>query len=91
MPPLTIQTLVENAIKHNEISKQHPLGINILATENESLIIENDFQTKNTEEEGTGIGLTNLTKQFKLLVKKDIFIRSDQNNQFRVEVPLIKP
>ena len=56
LPPLTIQTLVENAIKHNEISKRNPLRINILTTENESLIIVNDIQKKITAEEGTGIG-----------------------------------
>jgi|APLow6443716910_1056828.scaffolds.fasta_scaffold19098_2 uncharacterized membrane-anchored protein YhcB (DUF1043 family) len=90
LPPLTIQTLVENAIKHNEISKQHPLGINILTTESESLIIANDFQKKITAEEGTGIGLINLSKQFQLLVNKDIIIRKEKN-KFSVEVPLIRP
>jgi LytS/YehU family sensor histidine kinase len=90
LPPLTIQTLVENAIKHNEISKRHPLRIDILSTENESLIIKNDIQKKITEEDGTGIGLINLSKQFQLLVNKEITIRSE-NNQFSVEVPLIRP
>lgn len=90
LPPLTIQALVENAIKHNEISKRKPLKINILTTEKESLIVVNDIQKKFTEEEGTGIGLTNLAKQFQLLIGKEIFI-SDENNQFSVEVPLIKP
>jgi uncharacterized membrane-anchored protein YhcB (DUF1043 family)/putative flippase GtrA len=90
LPPLTIQTLVENAIKHNEISKQHPLGINIMTTEGESLIIVNDFQKKITAEEGTGIGLINLSKQFRLLVSKDIIIRKEKN-KFSVEVPLIRP
>jgi hypothetical protein len=90
MPPLTIQTLVENAIKHNEISKERPLNINIAATEGERLAVWNIIQEKKTEEEGSGIGLTNLVKQYHLLVGKEISI-SNQNNQFRVEVPLIKP
>lgn len=90
LPPLTIQTLIENAIKHNEISKEKPLNINILTTDNEMLAIWNNIQEKITEEEGTGIGLTNLSKQFQLIIGKDISI-SNQNNQFRVEVPLIKP
>lgn len=90
LPPLTIQTLVENAIKHNEISKEKPLIINILTTEYESLTVWNLIQKKITEEEGTGIGLTNLTKQFQLILGKDIII-SDQNNRFRVEIPLIRP
>ncbi len=88
LPPLTIQTLVENAIKHNEISKEKPLAINIITTDNEKLAVWNNIQSKITEEEGTGIGLTNLSKQFLLLKGEDIVI-SKQDNQFRVEVPLI--
>jgi hypothetical protein len=89
LPPLTIQTLVENAIKHNEISKLRPFRIDISTTENESLFVLNNIQKKLSEEEGTGIGLTNLSKQFQLLFGKDITI-SIENNQFRVEIPLIK-
>jgi sensor histidine kinase YesM len=90
LPPLTIQTLVENAIKHNEISKEHPLIINILTTDDVSLVVWNNIQEKISEEEGTGLGLVNLAKQFQLLMGKDITI-SKNNNQFRVEIPLIKP
>lgn len=89
LPPLTIQTLVENAIKHNEISKIRPLRIDISTTGNDTLVVLNNIQKKLSEEEGTGIGLTNLSKQFQLLFSKDISI-SIENNRFRVEVPLIK-
>jgi LytS/YehU family sensor histidine kinase len=89
VPPLTIQTLVENAIKHNEISKEKPLAINITTTDSGRLAVWNEIQLKITEEEGTGIGLSNLSKQYQLLTGEDIAI-SRQNNQFRVEIPLIK-
>ncbi len=89
LPPLTIQTLVENAVKHNEVSKRKPLTLIIETTENGSLFVQNSIQTKITEEEGTGIGLTNLSKQFQLLIGKEITI-SKENNEFKVEIPLIK-
>lgn len=90
IPPLTIQTLVENAIKHNEISKRNPLGINIMTTINETLVVTNEIQKKLSAEEGTGIGLVNLSKQFQLLIGREITV-SRENNIFSVEVPLIKP
>jgi uncharacterized membrane-anchored protein YhcB (DUF1043 family) len=89
IPPLTIQTLVENAVKHNEISKRKPLTISIRTTKEYALVVTNNIQAKITEEEGTGIGLTNLSKQIQMLFGKDIIISND-NNEFSVEVPLIK-
>jgi LytS/YehU family sensor histidine kinase len=68
LPPLTIQTLVENAVKHNEISKEFPLLIVIQTTENGFLRVRNKIQEKFTPEEGTGIGLVNLSKLFYILV-----------------------
>jgi uncharacterized membrane-anchored protein YhcB (DUF1043 family) len=90
IPPLTVQTLVENAVKHNEISKRRPLTITIETDENANLVVRNNIQEKITEEEGTGIGLTNLSKQFQILIGQDITI-SRENAEFKVKVPLIKP
>lgn len=90
LPPLTIQALVENAVKHNEVSKRKPLIITIHTSESGTLIVRNNLQEKITREDGTGIGLTNLSKQFNLLLGKDILISND-TNEFRVEVPLINP
>jgi sensor histidine kinase YesM len=90
LPPLAIQTLLENAVKHNEISKRHPLDITIATTDNNSLVVTNTIQEKLSLEPGTGIGLSNLSKQYKLLSGEDIRI-SKSNNIFRVEVPLLKP
>jgi LytS/YehU family sensor histidine kinase len=90
LPPLAIQTLLENAVKHNEISKRHPLDITIATTENNSVVVTNTLQEKLSLEPGTGIGLSNLSKQYKLLCGEDIRI-SKSSNVFRVEIPLLKP
>lgn len=89
LPPLTIQTLVENAIKHNEISKRRPLKIEIATTGERSLFVRNNVQKKYTEESGMGIGLTNLSKQFEMLIGKKIKITKTEEF-FTVEIPLIK-
>jgi sensor histidine kinase YesM len=90
LPPLAIQTLLENAVKHNEISKRNPLIITLTTTDNNSLIVTNSIQEKLSLEPGTGIGLSNLSKQYKLLSGHDIRI-SKSNHEFRVEIPLLKP
>ncbi len=89
LPPLAIQTLLENAVKHNEISKKNPLIITINTTDNDSLVVSNAIREKLSNDPGTGIGLSNLAKQYKLLCGKDILI-SKLNNDFRVEIPLLK-
>jgi sensor histidine kinase YesM len=90
LPPLVIQTLIENAVKHNEISKRNPLNILIMTSERSSLVVTNTLQTKISVEPGTGIGLDNLSRQYKLLCGEEIRItRSDR--EFSVEVPLLKP
>jgi LytS/YehU family sensor histidine kinase len=90
LPPLAIQTLLENAIKHNEISKKNPLTIRIETGSNQVLSIANTVQEKVTKEYSSGLGLSNLSKQYNYLGGKDITI-INKNNEFRVELPLLKP
>jgi sensor histidine kinase YesM len=90
LPPMVIQTLIENAVKHNEISRRNPLNILLMTSESNSLIVTNTLQKKVSLEPGTGIGLNNLLKQYLLLCGEEVRISSSEN-EFRVEVPLIKP
>ncbi len=85
--PLTIQTLVENAIKHNEISSRSPLKVSI-SMEDDLLVVANDIQDKLTKESSMGIGLSNLEQRYKLLTGKEIFIIRTKT-QFIVKVPAI--
>lgn len=95
LPPLSIQTLVENAIKHNEISNRNPLTIDIrtcvsLDGKEAQLCIDNDLQLRRTAPSGTGIGLANLSKRYELLFGKEIQI-TEASGKFSVCIPLIKP
>ena len=86
--PISLQLLVENAIKHNVISNKQPLTIHIESTDNESIKVWNMIQKKNQKEEGEGIGLANLTERYNLLFQREISINS--TDIFSVEIPLIK-
>jgi sensor histidine kinase YesM len=87
IPPLTLQLLVENAIKHNIASKESPLIIRIYGNQ-ESLFIENNKQIKESTY-STHFGLKNLKKRFELLSERAIQVDNDENT-FKVSVPLFK-
>lgn len=84
--PVTLQILVENALKHNIINKDSPLVINVLNQEN-YLIIENKIQLKKQVETSNGQGLNNLKTLYCFLSEKEVLIKKD--DIFQVKVPLI--
>lgn len=86
VPPMAVQMLIENAVKHNEISNRRPLAIRIY-TEGDELIVSNPVQSKLTATPGTGIGLANLAKRYHLLYKREVQIT--ENERFTVTIPLI--
>jgi two-component system, LytTR family, sensor kinase len=86
--PLSLQILLENAIKHNIVSNHKPLTIDI-KIENKKLIFKNNFQLKNQVQEGTGIGLQNIQKRYKLLSNEPVEIIKTAE-YFIVVLPLFK-
>ncbi len=85
--PLSIQTLIENAIKHNVISAEEPLVIQIVVNSAPSVIVSNVIKPKISPQIGNGIGLSNLSERFKLKYQKEIEI-SNAEGRFVVVLPL---
>ena len=88
LPPMAIQVLIENAVKHNEISNRRPLTICIATDNDYGISVTNPIQPKLTATSGTGVGLANLAKRYKLLFRQDILISEEQC--FTVRIPLIR-
>lgn len=86
--PLSIQTLVENAIKHNIISTKQPLTVTIKTNPDNTASVINNLQTKANAEAGAGIGLSNLAERYQLKWQKSIVIKND-GATFSVTIPLI--
>ncbi len=85
--PLSLQLLMENAIKHNIVSSEKPLMINVFA-ENGHLVVSNNLQVKNQLIESTGIGLNNIRNRYKLLGDDEVKV-SESGDSFTVSIPLI--
>ncbi|WP_435354324.1 sensor histidine kinase [Emticicia sp. SJ17W-69] len=87
IPPLSLQLLIENAIKHNIISTESPLHIWIESNESDKTITVRNTINLKQNSGGTGIGLVNLNERFKILANREIEI--EQNEAFIVILPLI--
>ncbi len=88
LPPVTLQLLLENAIKHNEISSEHPLHIDIY-TENDWLVIKNRKRKRNALPNSNGIGLKNIEQRYQILDNKQMIVE-DTAALFMVKLPLIQ-
>lgn len=86
IPPLALQLLVENAVKHNEISDKYPLEINLFSS-TESLVVENRIRPRKSLVQSGGVGLSNLDKRYHLLMGHHIRIKKKEGI-FRVELPI---
>lgn len=88
VPPIALQALLENAVKHNEFSEAHPLKISV-KVQAEGLIVSNDLRKKSLKRPSSNIGLHNLNERYKLTTEKHILIEKDEQI-FRVVLPLLK-
>lgn len=85
--PLALQMLVENAIKHNIISKEKPLNINIYVDE-KAILVSNNLQKRELEQPSTRFGLKNIKERYSFLSHKSVEI-SENDSTFTVSIPIL--
>ena len=83
--PLTLQILIENAVKHNVISVDAPIVIQMTYKEG-CIVIENNVRKKNYRADGTKMGLSNIASKYKLLGAPEIEV-VEQPGHFTVKIP----
>lgn len=88
IPTLSLQMLVENALKHNLYSKEKPLKITISSIENDALVVKNNLQKRELKEETTGVGLKNIKKRYAFYTNKQVLVRKEEK-LFEVIIPLL--
>lgn len=85
--PLSLQLLLENTVKHNIVSEQKPLHINIFI-DKDYLCIQNNFQKKEVLQDRQGVGLQNIINRYGIITKRKVLI--EQNEQtFTVKIPIL--
>lgn len=87
VPPMSLQLLIENAVKHNAVLPEDPLVIRI-ATDGNYLCVSNNIRPRMSHSEGTGVGLRNLSKKYTILAESDISVFKNTDT-FTVKLPLL--
>ena len=89
VPPLALQMLLENAIKHNELSEERPLQIAISLEGEGYLVVKNNRQPKEIREASSGIGLANIRSRYAYLSEAKVVV-NDAPPHFTVKLPLLR-
>lgn len=88
LPSLSLQLVVENAVKHNIVSKTNPLSIEIFTTAANHLVVNNNLNRKQQKEKSTRIGLTNIKSKYQLIGQPGFQVVNGEKN-FMVVLPLV--
>jgi two-component system, LytTR family, sensor kinase len=90
IPPLTLQLLVENAVKHNRLQKESPLHIDLITAPGNKLAVRNNLLKREGLVESTGIGLQNINARYRILRQPGVVIEKDEHS-FAAIISLIEP
>ncbi len=85
--PLSLQLLLENAVKHNTVAENKPLHIRIYE-QDANLVVENNLQPKQVVKKSSGVGLANITQRYALLTKREMTIQ-ETPQRFSVSIPML--
>lgn len=88
LPSLSLQLLVENAVKHNIVSRMQPLVVEIFTAAGNKLVVNNNLQRKQLSKVSTRIGLNNIKAKYKLMKQEGFQVVEGENN-FMVVLPLV--
>lgn len=87
IPPASIQLLIENAVKHNKLSDEEPLQIDI-KLDSDYIVVQNNLNKISAVMESTSVGLLNIKKRYQLLSGKEVIVQ-EMNGCFTVKLPLL--
>jgi sensor histidine kinase YesM len=88
IPPISLQLLAENAIKHNEFSEEEPLTLSVYL-DGSGIVVHNNLHKKELRKPSSMIGLSNLQERYRLITGKEVLIEETLQS-FTVHLPLLK-
>jgi ligand-binding sensor domain-containing protein len=89
IPPLTLQLLMENAIKHNAVSRESPLTVEVSTDDKGHVVVQNNINPRLHKAAGAGMGLQNIMNRYGLLSQQQVQV-THTGQQFIVRLPILK-
>lgn len=86
--PASLQMLIENAIKHNIVSRNKPLHIDVHINGNDTIVVTNNLQSRESVERSGQVGLNNIKKRYMLVSNREVTVQQNETN-FIVQLPLL--